>query len=67
MPMDFWGWAQVRSFHCYMYWPLLDMHWENSGFGLGEFNNGGGSNKRGRGLYYIPEVPCFGSLLQCLD
>ena len=41
MPMDFRGWAQVRSFNCDVYWPLLNMYWESSGFGLG-FNNGGG-------------------------
>ena len=33
MWMDVWGWAQVRSFNCDMYWPLLNMYWESSGFG----------------------------------
>ena len=25
------------EFNCDMYWPLLNMYWENSGFGLGGF------------------------------
>ena len=25
----------MRSCNCDMYWPLLNMYWENSGFGLG--------------------------------
>ena len=25
----------MRSFNCDMYWPLLTMYWENSGFGMG--------------------------------
>ena len=45
--MDFLGWAQVRSFNCDMYWPLLNMYWESSGFGLGVFCIGGG------GCYYL--------------
>ena len=32
--MDFWGSAQVRSFNCNMYWPLFNMYWKSSGFGL---------------------------------
>ena len=44
MRMDFWGWAQVRSFYCDMYWPLF-------GFGLGgSLIFGGGFNKRKKGL-----------------
>ena len=32
----------MRSFDCDVYWPLLNMHWEKSGFGLGGVNIGGG-------------------------
>ena len=28
----------MRSFNCDMYWPLLHMYWENSGFWLGVVN-----------------------------
>ena len=27
----------MRIFDCDMYWPLLNMSWESSGFGLGGF------------------------------
>ena len=40
----------VRSFNCDMYWPSLNVCWENSGFGLGGFNIGGVLIKRGKGL-----------------
>ena len=34
----------MRSFHCDLYWPRVNMYWENSGFGLGGcFNIGGAS------------------------
>ena len=33
----------MRSFKCDMYWPLLNMYWENSGFGLGGFDVWGGA------------------------
>ena len=42
----------MRSFNCDMYWPLLNMYWESSGFGLGGFYiNGGGVRIGGKGLY----------------
>ena len=41
----------MRSVNRDMYWRLLNMCWESSGFGLGGgFNIRGGSSKRGRGL-----------------
>ena len=32
----------MRSFNCDMSWPLLNMYWESSGFGLGGYVFGGG-------------------------
>ena len=39
--MDFWGWAQVSSAICDMYWRLFNMYWESSGFGLCRLYIGG--------------------------
>ena len=36
-----------------MYWPLLNMCLEISGFGLGGFQYWGGFNKRWKGIKYI--------------
>ena len=47
--LDFWRWAKVRSCNCDMYWPLSNMYWERSGFGLGGFILGGFCT-RGKGL-----------------
>ena len=33
------------------YWPLLNMYWESSGFGLGGFYIGEGFTNRGKGFY----------------
>ena len=33
-------WAQVRSFNCDMYWPLLNTYWKSFGFGLGGLHIG---------------------------
>ena len=61
MWMDFLGWAQLRSFNCDMYWPLLNMYWESSGFGLEVFNiRGALTNRGGNYMYVYPHV--FGVL-----
>ena len=38
----------MSSFMC---WPLLNVYWENSEFGRGGFNFGGGFVKMGKGLH----------------
>ena len=39
-----------EEFYCDMYWPLLHMYWESSGFRLGGFCIKGGFSIRGKGL-----------------
>ena len=60
--MDSGGWAQKRSFNCDMYWPLLNMYWESSGFGLQGFLLGfyirGCFTNSGKGLRYIHMYVC---------
>ena len=36
-----------------MYWPFLNMYWENSGVGLGGFNSGGALINAGGDYIYI--------------
>ena len=43
----------MGSFNCDMYWPLLNMYWESSGFGLGRVLILGGFCNGGKGLIEV--------------
>ena len=55
----------MRSFNCNMYWPLLNMHWEISGFGLGVFTLGGVLVSGGTDDIHVTYVCAYVHIFAC--